>query len=145
MKHPRTTTMKHARTLLTALLLAPLAVLHAQSPQKDVAGSVFGGDTVEVSVRFDTAREINGVSIVPDGLFGVTAYNGPASRPAQEAVTLSENSGSFSGQILRSSASWIPAARPSRRVCRRTAGSRPWTTVRVVQDRGPEKAADVRD
>ena len=77
MKHPRTTTMKHARTLLTALLLAPLAVLHAQSPQKDVAGSVFGGDTVEVSVRFDTAREINGVSIVPDGLFGVTAYNGP--------------------------------------------------------------------
>lgn len=41
------------------------------------AGSVYGGDTVEVSVRLDTAREVNGVSMVPDGLFGVTAYNGP--------------------------------------------------------------------
>lgn len=70
-------TVKHTSPLLTTLLLAPLAVLHAQSPQKDAFGSVCGADAVEVSVHLDTACEVNGVSVVPDGLFGVTAYNGP--------------------------------------------------------------------
>ena len=34
---------------------------------------VVRADPVEIIVRLDTAREVNGVSIVPDGLFGVTA------------------------------------------------------------------------
>jgi hypothetical protein len=85
--------MKHTLFILTTLLLSPLAALHAQSPQDDVATSVFGGETVEVSVRLDTALEVNGASLVPHGLFGVTAFNGPETATDERWRTLLMDSG----------------------------------------------------
>jgi hypothetical protein len=54
---------------------------------------VVWADPVEIVVRLDTAREVNGVSIVPDGLFGVTAYNGPEIATDERWRTLLMDSG----------------------------------------------------
>jgi len=73
--------MKSTLTFLSALLLALLAVNGSRpvyaADETATKKSVGTTDRAELVIDTDTVFEVNGVSIVPDGLFGVTAYNGP--------------------------------------------------------------------
>jgi len=74
-------------------------------------GSAFGGDAVEVSVRVDTAREVNGVSVVPDGIFGITAYEGQERATDERWSALFQNSG-MRWVGLGGHTGWLPAEPP---------------------------------
>ena len=126
------------RSALTALLLALLAVNGSHSvyaaDEATTKKSIATLDRAELVIDIDTAFEVNGQSAIPDGLFGVTAYNGPELAGDERWRALLMDSGlrwvgmpGRPGWLLRPKRHRVsPPAGPTRRPVPRS-----WTAIAV--------------